>query len=438
MSRLEKIKLKQGVIGIIGLGYVGLPLAQAFCQHGIKVIGFDIDQEKIDLIEQGKSYIKHISDEVVRVMRSDGLFDVTSDFQKLAEVDVIIICVPTPLSKHREPDLGPVLGTGKSIMPHLQKGQLVILESSTYPGTTDTELASVLEKSGLKKDEDFYLAYSPEREDPGNETFSTSTIPKIVGADTLEARELVAAVYEGVISNVVPVSSSRTAEAIKLTENIFRSVNIALVNELKLIFDAMDIDVWDVIDGAATKPFGFMPFYPGPGLGGHCIPIDPFYLTFKAREYDVPTRFIELAGEINNKMPQSVVGKTAQALSLISQKALNGAKILIIGMAYKKNVDDMRESPSLVLTELFESEGAHVAYHDPLVPIIPHTREHDELAGRESVDLAPEIVSGFDVVLISTNHDGLDYQLLADDAKIIVDTRNAMKEFQGQAVVVKA
>jgi UDP-N-acetyl-D-glucosamine dehydrogenase len=415
-----------------------LPLARAFCQQGINVVGFDIDQEKIDLIEQGKSYIKHISNEVIDTMRSGGLFQVTSDFSEIADVDVIIICVPTPLSKHREPDLGPVLSTGQSIMPHLQKGQLVVLESSTYPGTTDTELAAVLEQSGLKKDEDFFLAYSPEREDPGNETFSTSTIPKIVGADTPEAREMVAAVYDGVISQVVPVSSSRTAEAIKLTENIFRSVNIALVNELKVIFDAMDIDVWDVIDGAATKPFGFMPFYPGPGLGGHCIPIDPFYLTYKAREYEVPTRFIELAGEINTKMPQLVVGKTAQALSLISQKALNGANILIIGMAYKKNVDDMRESPSLLLTELLEAEGAEVAFHDPFVPIIPHTREHDELAGRESVDLTPENVSGYDVVLISTNHDGLDYQLLADDAKIIVDTRNAMKEFQGRAVVVKA
>lgn len=438
MNRLEKIKSKLGVIGIVGLGYVGLPLAQAFCQQGIKVIGFDIDQEKIDLIEKGQSYIKHISNEVIETMRSGDLFQVTTDFSKIADVDVIIICVPTPLSKHREPDLGPVLGTGQAIMPYLKKGHLVVLESSTYPGTTDTELAAVLEQSGLKKDEDFYLAYSPEREDPGNETFSTSTIPKIVGADTPEAREMVAGVYEGVISQVVPVASSRTAEAIKLTENIFRSVNIALVNELKVIFDAMDIDVWDVIDGAATKPFGFMPFYPGPGLGGHCIPIDPFYLTYKAREYEVPTRFIELAGEINTKMPQLVVGKTAQALSLISQKALNGANILIIGMAYKKNVDDMRESPSLVLTELLEAEGAEVAYHDPFVPIIPHTREHDELAGRKSVELTPETVSGFDIVLISTNHDGLDYQMLADNAKIIVDTRNAMKEYQGRAVVVKA
>ena len=438
LSRLEKIKAKQAVIGIVGLGYVGLPLARAFCHQKIHVVGFDIDQEKIDTIEKNQSYIKHIGDDAIREMRADGLFNVTTDFSQIADVDVIIICVPTPLSKHRDPDLGPVLNTGKSIMPHMQKGQMVILESSTYPGTTDTELASVLEQSGLKKDLDFLLAYSPEREDPGNEDFSTSTIPKIVGADTPKAREMAAAVYEGVISQIVPVASSRTAEAIKLTENIFRSVNIAMVNELKVIFDAMDIDVWDVIDGAATKPFGFMPFYPGPGLGGHCIPIDPFYLTYKAREYDVPTRFIELAGEINTKMPQLVVSKTMQALSLVCEKALNGSKVLIIGMAYKKNIDDMRESPSLVLTELLEAEGAKVAYHDPFVPIIPKTREHIQLAGRTSLDLTPETVSGFDAVLISTNHDGVDYQMMADHARLIVDTRNAMKEFSGKAVVVKA
>ena len=438
LNRLDKIKSKQAIIGIVGLGYVGLPLARAFCQQNIHVVGFDIDQEKINTIEKNQSYIKHIGDDAIKEMRADGLFNVTSDFAKIADVDVIIICVPTPLSKHREPDLGPVLNTGRSIAPHLQKGQLVVLESSTYPGTTDSELAGVLEQSGLKKDEDFYLAYSPEREDPGNESFSTSTIPKIVGADTPLSRDLAAAVYEGVISQIVPVASSRTAEAIKLTENVFRSVNIAMVNELKIIFDAMDIDVWDVIDGAATKPFGFMPFYPGPGLGGHCIPIDPFYLTYKAREYDVPTRFIELAGEINTKMPQLVVAKTGQALSLVSEKALNGSKVLIIGMAYKKNVDDMRESPSLVLTELLEAEGAKVSYHDPYVTVIPPTRQHDDLAGRESLELTPETISQADAVLISTNHDGLDYQMMADNATLIIDTRNAMKDFPGKATVVKA
>ena len=371
----EKMSSKQATIGIIGLGYVGLPLAEAFCEQEINVLGFDVDAEKIKFLAANKSYIKHIPDAVITKMRDANIFDATDDFSKLSEVDAIVICVPTPLSKHREPDLGPVLNTGQSIVPYLRKGQLVVLESSTYPGTTDEELANVLEQSGLKKDEDFFLAYSPEREDPGNKDFGTSSIPKIIGADTEAARAMAVALYEGVISEVIPVASSRTAEAIKLTENIFRSVNIALVNELKIIFDAMGIDVWDVINGAATKPFGFMPFYPGPGLGGHCIPIDPFYLTYKAREFDVPTRFIELAGEINTNMPRLVVSKLAEALSLYAEKSVNGAKILILGMAYKKNVDDMRESPSLVLTELLEARGAHVDYHDTYVPVIPHTRE---------------------------------------------------------------
>ena len=438
MTVQEKIKSKEAKIGIVGLGYVGLPLALAFCSKKFRVLGFDISEKVVEKIQTGCSYIKNIKDEDIRIRRDQGVLEATLDFSRLGEVDVIIICVPTPLSKHREPDLGPILRTGQAIVPYLRKDQLVILESSTYPGTTDTDLAGELEKSGLKKDEDFFLAYSPEREDPGNETFSTSTIPKIVGADSPQALEMATAVYEGVISKVVPVTSSRTAEAIKLTENIFRSVNIALVNELKVIFDAMGIDVWDVIEGASTKPFGFMPFYPGPGLGGHCIPIDPFYLTYKAREYGVPTRFIELAGEINTNMPQIVAAKTGQALSLISRKALNGSKILLIGMAYKKNVDDMRESPSLVLMELLEDEGVDVAFHDPFVPIIPHTREHNELAGRKTIDLTPEAISGFDVVLISTNHDSVDYQMLVDHAKLIVDTRNAMKDFAGNAVVVKA
>ena len=438
MSRLKKIELKKATIGIVGLGYVGLPLAHAFCRQGIKVVGFDIDQEKIVLINKGRSYIKHISDDVIQIMLSDKLLDVTTDFSKIKEVDAIVICVPTPLSKHREPDLGPVLNTGKVISQYLQKGQLVVLESSTYPGTTDTDLASVLEQSGLQKDEDFFLAYSPEREDPGNEVFSTSTIPKIVGADSDDARRMAVKLYEGVIENVIPVESSRTAEAIKLTENIFRSVNIALVNELKVIYDAMDIDVWDVINGAATKPFGFMPFYPGPGLGGHCIPIDPFYLTYKAREYDVPTRFIELAGEINTNMPRLVVSKMAEALSMHAEKSVNGAKILIIGMAYKKNVDDMRESPSLVLTELLEASGALVDYHDTFVPVIPHTREHDELAGRESIVLTAENVASYDAVLISTDHDDVDYHMIANKASLVVDTRNAMSGLSATAKIIKA
>lgn len=438
MNRLRKLKSKQGVIAIIGLGYVGLPLAKAFCDNSINVIGFDIDHVKIEKIKSGKSYIQHIPDEVISTIYNNGLFDVTVDFERISEVDAIVICVPTPLSKHREPDLGPVLNTGRSIAPHLRKGQLVVLESSTYPGTTDEELAGILSASGLKKDKDFFLAYSPEREDPGNINFSTSTIPKIVGADSEHARDLAVALYEGVISKVVPVKGSRTAEAIKLTENIFRSVNIALVNELKVIFDAMDIDVWDVIEGASTKPFGYMPFYPGPGLGGHCIPIDPFYLTYKAREFDVTTRFIELAGEVNTNMPRLVISKLAEALSLHAKKSVNGAKVLILGMAYKKNVDDMRESPSLVLMELLEERGAIVDYHDTYVPIIPHTREHDALSGRVSIKLEKNNLADYDAVLISTDHDDVNYQMIGDNSSLVIDTRNAFSGLLTKAKIVKA
>ena len=435
---IDRMKSKEAIIGIVGLGYVGLPLAKAFCQEKIKVIGLDIDQDKISQISKNKSYIKHIPDNAIESMRKDDLFEVTSDFSNLDKVDAIIICVPTPLSKHREPDLSPVLDTGRSISKHLRKGQLVVLESSTFPGTTDELLAGVLDESGLAKDKDYFLAYSPEREDPGNEDFSTTSIPKVVGADTEDSRRMAFSLYDGVINKVIPVSSSRTAEAIKLTENIFRSVNIAMVNELKVIFDAMDIDVWDVIEGAATKPFGFMPHYPGPGLGGHCIPIDPFYLTYKAREYGVPTRFIELAGEINTNMPKQVISKLIQALSLHCNKALNGSKILLIGMAYKKNVDDMRESPSLVLTELLESFGAQVDYHDDFVPEIPLTREHKNLTGRQSIELTAETLDCYDAILISTDHDDIDYQLIANHASLVIDTRNAMAEYSGKALVVKA
>lgn len=438
MDRLQKIKSREALIGIIGLGYVGVPLAVAFNKKDIKVLGFDIAQDKVDSLMSGKSYIRHIRDDVIADALNKNLFRATTNLSEIANVDAVIICVPTPLTKNREPDLKPVLNTGQSIAPYLQAGQVIVLESSTYPGTTDEELATVLEESGLKANQDFYLAYSPEREDPGNKDYSTSSIPKIVGADTLEAREIASALYEGVVSKVVTVSSARTAEAIKLTENIFRSVNIALVNELKVIFDAMDIDVWDVIDGAATKPFGFMPFYPGPGLGGHCIPIDPFYLTYKAREYGIATRFVELAGEINTNMPQYILSKLAEALSKNSQKAINGSKVLIIGMAYKKDVDDMRESPSLTLTEMLEARGATVDYHDSYVPVIPETREHADLAGRESVELRADSIINYDAVLISTNHTDIDYQLLADSAALILDTRNAMNGFVGNAEIVKA
>ena len=438
VNKLEKIRSKKALIGIIGLGYVGLPLSYTFWKSNIRVLGFDIDSVQIGMLERGKSYINHIPDESIRLMRDQGMFDGILDFSRVSEVDVIIICVPTPLTRQREPDLTAIINTAHSITPYLQKGQLVVLESSSYPGTTDKELANLLEKSGLKKDKDFFIAYSPEREDPGNESFSTSTIPKIVGADSPRAKEMVTALYESIISEVVHVSSSRTAEAVKLTENIFRSVNIALVNELKIIFDAMDIDIWEVIDGAATKPFGFMPFYPGPGLGGHCIPIDPFYLTYKAREFDVPTRFIELAGEINTYMPIYVVNKLILALSDHSKQSVNGARILIVGMAYKKNVDDTRGSSSLVLTSILENRGAIVEYHDNLVPIIPNTRDYPSLCGRRSVPITKENITKYDVILISTDHADVDYQMLADHAQIIIDTRNVMSDFLGKAKIIKA
>lgn len=432
---LERFNSNQGHVAIIGLGYVGLPLSIAFIEAGYRVSGFDIDPEKVALLNRGETYIRHIGADAVKAMLASERFEASADFSGLAAADAIVICVPTPLKNGREPDLGPVLTTGGAIAEHLQKGQLVVLESSTYPGTTDTDLAAVLETSGLKANIDFHLAYSPEREDPGNADFGTSRIPKLVGADTPEALALSVALYENVISEVIPVSSARAAEAAKLTENIFRAVNIAMVNELKLIFDKMDIDVWDVIDAAATKPFGFMPFYPGPGLGGHCIPIDPFYLTWKARQHGVETRFIELAGEINTDMPNYVVTRLSEALAARDKK-LSGASVLLLGMAYKKNVDDMRESPALVLLELLEAAGAKVSYHDPHVPEIPKTREHAELAGRMSVDI--DMARQADAVLIVTDHDAVDYARLDEMADLIVDTRNAMAAFDGKATIVKA
>ncbi|MDB2477088.1 nucleotide sugar dehydrogenase [Alphaproteobacteria bacterium] len=432
---LDRLKNNKAHIGVIGLGYVGLPLSIAFVSAGNKVTGFDIDVEKAEKLNAGQTYINHIGSESVREMLETGRFSASSDFRALEEVDAIIICVPTPLKNDREPDLGPILDTGETISKHLKAGQLVVLESSTYPGTTDTELAGVLEKSGLKANIDFHLAYSPEREDPGNLDFGTSRIPKLVGADTPEALALSTALYEGVISEVVPVASARAAEAAKLTENTFRAVNIAMVNELKVIFDKMDIDVWDVINAAATKPFGFMPFYPGPGLGGHCIPIDPFYLTWKARQHGVETRFIELAGEINTNMPNYVVQRLEEGLAK-QDKKLAGAEILLIGIAYKKNIDDMRESPALVLIELLEQAGAQVAFHDPHVPIIPMTREHSGLAGRKSSDL--DVASSVDAVLIVTDHDEINYGFLASEAALIIDTRNAMRNSKDRDNIVKA
>jgi UDP-N-acetyl-D-glucosamine dehydrogenase len=413
-------------VGIIGLGYVGLPLACLFAEKGFPTTGFDIDTPKVTALNAGRSYIKHIPAKRIGAVRGAGRFDATDDFDRLREMDAIIICVPTPLTKYREPDLQFIVKTGQAIAPRLRKGQLVVLESSTYPGTTREELKPILERTGLKSGRDFHLAYSPEREDPGNANFGTNDIPKVVGGDGREALDLTVALYDQVVVKTVPVSSPETAETVKLTENIFRAVNIALVNELKLICAAMGVDVWEVIEAAKTKPFGFMPFYPGPGLGGHCIPIDPFYLTWKAREFGINTRFIELAGEINTSMPRYVVARLAEELSQQRSKALKGARILMLGLAYKKNVDDMRESPALTLIELLEKAGAKVAYHDPFIATVKPSREHANLTGRKSVPLTAKSLSGADAVLIVTDHDAVDYGAVAKHAKLVLDTRNAM------------
>jgi UDP-N-acetyl-D-glucosamine dehydrogenase len=436
MELLEKIKKHDAIIGVVGLGYVGLPLLMEFVEQGFKTIGFDIDDNKVVMLNKGESYIKHISqDRIAEVVRTK-LFEATSDFKRIKEVDCILIAVPTPLTKHREPDLSYISGTSEAIAPHIKKGQLIVLESSTYPGTTEEVMKPILEKSGLKGDADFWIAFSPEREDPNNSKFNTRTIPKVVGANTNEARELATALYDQVIVQSVPVSSSQTAEATKLLENIFRSVNIALVNEMKIIFDKMGIDVWEVINAAKTKPFGFMPFYPGPGLGGHCIPIDPFYLTWKAREFEMNTRFIELAGEINTNMPFWVIRKVMDALNDHS-KSLKGSKVLVLGAAYKKDIDDPRESPSFKLMEILLEGGAEVDYNDPLIPELPSMRMYD--IHRKSVELTEENLSKYDCVLISTDHSVYDWDFIAEHANLIVDTRNAMSNVTGhREKIVKA
>ena len=419
------------IIAIVGLGYVGLPLALQFARADIRVIGLDVDAAKVDLINRGQSYIKHIEPEAIRDALGKERLSASTDFRCIKGVEAIIICVPTPLSKNREPDISFVLETGRRIAPYLSKGALVVLESTTYPGTTDTDLRAVLEEgSGMKAGVDFHLAFSPEREDPANEQSKVKSIPKVVGGHTPTCLDRAMALYGKAIDTLVPVSSCSVAEATKLLENIFRSVNIALVNELKLVYAAMGIDIWEVIEAAKTKPFGFMPFYPGPGLGGHCIPIDPFYLTWKAREYGQHTRFIELAGEINTRMPEHVVHRVADALNT-QCKAINGSKILILGLAYKPNVDDERESPSYVLMKLLSERGADVAYYDPYVPVIKPTREHPQFAGRKSVDWNRVTIENFDVVLIATNHSSVNYQELSEWARCIVDTRNAMASVNG-------
>jgi UDP-N-acetyl-D-glucosamine dehydrogenase len=434
-----RMAAKTAKVGIIGLGYVGLPLACLFAEKGFKVTGFDVDPKKIEALSAGRSYIKHIPTGRVRPLVKAGMLGCSGHFAGLRRMDAIIICVPTPLTRFREPDLRFIVATGESVARYLRKGQIVVLESSTYPGTTTEVLKPILERSGLKSGRDFHLAYSPEREDPGNETYGTAAIPKVIGGDGPKALKLAQQLYDAVVVKTVPASSPETAEAIKLTENIFRAVNIAMVNELKVIFDAMGIDVWEVIEAAKTKPFGFMPFYPGPGLGGHCIPIDPFYLTWKAREFGINTRFIELAGEINTLMPRYVVGRLTEALSAHSGRALMKARILMIGLAYKKNVDDMRESPSLTLIGMLEAAGAVVDYHDPYISRVKPSREHGHLTDRRSVPLTAKRIAAADAVLIVTDHDNVDYRLIGKHARLVVDTRNAMKKAgAGGRRVVKA
>ena len=425
-------------IAIIGLGYVGLPLALQFSRSGATVIGIDIDPSKVDALAQGRSYIKHITPESIREQLASGHLSATTDFAAVQRADAVIICVPTPLNKNREPDISFIVATGKALAPHLRPGVLVALESSTYPGTTDEDLRGVLEAgSGLTAGRDFHLAFSPEREDPGNPQSVVATIPKVIGGLTPACLAKAQEIYGIAIQTLVPVSSCRAAEATKLMENIFRCVNIALVNELKVVYGAMGIDIWEVIHAAKTKPFGFMPFYPGPGLGGHCIPIDPFYLTWKAREYGQATRFIELAGEINTRMPEHVVACVAEALNTV-KKPLNGSRVLVLGLAYKANVDDDRESPSYVLMELLKRRGAEVSYHDPFVPVIKPTREHPQWAGTRSVAWSRETVAAFDCVLIATAHACVDYRQLAEWAPLIVDTRNAMPFAAASPRYVKA
>jgi UDP-N-acetyl-D-glucosamine dehydrogenase len=449
MELLEKIKSKTAITGIIGLGYVGLPLGLEFANNGFKVIGFDVDEKKIPILNSGKSYIRHIKEERIKKVIDSKMFKATSDFSLLSTCDCIIICVPTPLDEHQEPDLTYIVNSGKIVSQYLRKGQLVVLESSTYPGTTEEILLPMFEnaaidkngnitssdsflskgkekKSNLKVGKDFYLAFSPEREDPNNPDFNTATIPKVIGGVTPKCLEVAKALYDHVIVKTVPVSSPRAAEATKLLENIYRSINIALVNELKMVFDRMDIDVWEVIEAAKTKPFGFHAFYPGPGLGGHCIPIDPFYLTWKAKEFDISTRFIELAGEINTHMPYYVVEKTIEALNK-NNKALNGAKVLILGASYKKDIDDMRESPTLKLIEILRSKGADVDYNDPYVPKLPPTRKYKY--DMRSVELTKGNLKKYDVVLLSTDHTYYkeNSEFIIQNSKIVVDSRNAFK-----------
>ena len=439
---IDRIQRREAVVGIVGMGYVGLPLAHAFWECDFRVLGFDIDDEKVEALQAGRSYIKHIPSERIGEMREGDRFAATTDFARLGEADAVLICVPTPLTETREPDLTYLERTGEQMHPHLRAGQLVVLESTTYPGTTRDVLRPILENGGLVAGKDFLLAFSPEREDPGNPQFTTRTIPKVVGGLDDASRDAACALYGACVARVVPVGSLEVAEATKLTENIYRAVNIALVNELKVIYGRMGIDVWDVLEAAGTKPFGFGKrenktfFTPGPGLGGHCIPIDPFYLTWKAREFGVATRFIELAGEINTSMPDFVVQALMVALNERG-KALKGAKVLVLGLAYKPDVDDMRESPSIVLIEKLRALGADVAYNDPHIPRTPRQREHD--LQMESLPLSEENLAAQDAVLISTDHSDYDYAWVVAHSPLVLDTRNATAEVtEGREKIVKA
>ena len=428
-SDIKHIKMafknKSAKIGVIGLGYVGLPLIMAFINKNFQVYGFDIDKKKINDLNSGRSYIKQISSKTIMNCVLSKQFRPTSDFSQISSVDAIIICVPTPLKEKQEPDLSYIVSTGEMILPHIKPNQIIILESTTYPGTSTEILKPILEKNGLKSGEDIFLAYSPEREDPGNPIFGTASIPKIVGGDGNYARDLACLIYDQVVIETVPVSSMEVAEAVKLTENIFRAVNIAMVNELKIIFDKMDIDIWEVIKAAKSKPFGYMPFYPGPGLGGHCIPIDPFYLSHRAKQYGQETKFIELAGQVNTQMPNYVIDVLERSLKIKFNKTIKGSQILIIGLAYKKNVDDTRESPAFVLLDLLVTLGSVVSYFDPYVSVIPKTREYAFHAGQKSIEWSGEELAKYDAALICTDHDNVNYEELVSNSKLVIDTRNA-------------
>lgn len=432
LSLENKISKKEARIGIVGLGYVGLPLVKTFLNKGFGVLGFDIDEKKVEMLNQAKSYIKHFTAEELKIFLEKKKFQATTDFGLLARADVIIICVPTPLDSHKNPDLSYVLTTTEVISKHLRKGQLVVLESTTYPGTTEEEMLPLLEAGGLKAGKDFFLAYSPERENPGDKVFTTEKIPKVVGGVTPRCRRVAKILYDQIVVKTIPVSSPKVAEATKLMENIFRSVNIAMVNEMKMIFDRMGIDIWEVVEAASTKPFGFMTFLPGPGYGGHCIPVDPYYLAWKAKEVDHPTKFIELAGEINTFMPYYVVTKTIEALNK-KGKSAQGARILILGIAYKKDIDDQRESPALKIISLLQNKGAKVSYNDPYVP---QSYGHRDYPGLElkSVALTEKMLKKFDAVIIATAHSDYDFEWIAENSSLIVDTRNAIKNKRNNVV----